>query len=208
MSSRMSSAATDQSPLSWVAMKPCRSRCSSSLSSTRSSGVLRQPVLQRRPRALQRAVGRLHRQVEDLRGLGRRPLEHVAQHEHRALARRQELDHGHVRQLDRLARDDDRVRLLLGRRDLVEQPVRVGLQPRDLALRRRAPLLRPQRVQAHVGRDLVQPRAQPFTAGEARARLPRPQERVLQRVLGLVEGARASGSSGRAARAGAGRARR
>ena len=61
MSSRMSAAAADQSPLSCVAMKPCSSRCSSSLSSGALGVVLRQPLAQRRPGPLQRAVGRRRR---------------------------------------------------------------------------------------------------------------------------------------------------
>ena len=129
--------------------------------------------------------------------------------EHRALARRQELDHGDVRQLDRLARDDDGVRLLLGRRDLVEQPVRVGLQPRDLALRRRGPPLASRaaspgtrwwRSCTATRAGLHRPRSSraPSTrAGTRPAARPRPRRR-----------SRASGSSGRAARAGAGRGRR
>ena len=39
---------------------------------------------------------------------------------------------GQERELDRLALDDDRVRLVVGRRDLVEQLVRIRLEPRHL----------------------------------------------------------------------------
>ena len=69
--------------------------------------------------------------------LGRRPAEHVAQDQHRPLLRRQELDRRDERQLDRLPRDDLGLRLLVARRDPLEQVVRIRLQPRDLGQRLR-----------------------------------------------------------------------
>src|SRR5205814_3896331 len=44
-------------------------------------------------------------------------------------------------------------------------------------------------VQAGVGRDLVQPRAQRAPSLEPRKRAPGPEQRFLQRVLGVVHGA-------------------
>ena len=45
----------------------------------------------------------------------------------------------------------------------------------------------PDSVEADVGRDAVQPRADERAAVEGVARPPRPQERLLDRILGLVE---------------------
>jgi hypothetical protein len=152
----------------------------------------RQVLAQGRPGALQRAVHRRDADLEQLGDLARRPVEHLAQDEHRALARRQELDHGEERQLDRLAPDHGRVRLLARRRDLglLEQPVGIGLQPRQVAEgaeRRHPPPVALDRVEAGVRRDLVEPRPEPVVALEAGAAAPRAQERLLDEVLGLLE---------------------
>ena len=90
--------------------------------------------------------------------------------------------------------DHGRVRLLARRRDLglLEQPVGIGLQPREVAEgaeRRHAPPVALDRVEAGVRRDLVQPRAEPVVALERGAAAPRAQERLLHEVLGLLEGA-------------------
>ena len=85
---------------------------------------------------------------------------------------------------------DDRVGLVVGRCDLVEQPVGIGLQPGHLgegpevgdAARAAA-----DHVEADVGGDAVQPRPQHRVVVERVAIPPRPQERLLHRVLGLVE---------------------
>ncbi len=65
----------------------------------------------------------------------------------------------------------------------------IRLQPRDLAARRRRARALLERVQAGVGRDPVQPRAQRRAARVGLARAPRAQERLLREVLGLLEGA-------------------
>ena len=70
--------------------------------------------------------------LEQRRRVLGRPAEHVAQDQHRPLSRRQVLDRGEERELDRLARDDDGAGLVLRRRGRLEQPVGVGLQPREL----------------------------------------------------------------------------
>ena len=55
-------------------------------------------VVERRPGALQRALDRSFAACRASRHLGRAEAEHVAQHEHRPLSRRQELQRGHERQ--------------------------------------------------------------------------------------------------------------
>ena len=59
---------------------------------------------ERRPSALEGAVDRCDRRVEQLRDLVRLPAQHLAQDEHRALLRRQVLERGHEREADRLPR--------------------------------------------------------------------------------------------------------
>ena len=73
--------------------------------------------------------------------------------------------------------------------DLVEQSIGIRRDPRHLAdrlHRGQPPLGPPDRVEAHVRRDLVQPRPD-HRAIERVARPPRPKERLLDRILGLVE---------------------
>ena len=128
--------------------------------------------------------------------------EDVAQDEHGELARRQQLQRGHERQRDRLGllvaglgaeRHADRV---------VEEGVGIGLEPRRprRAGSARAVRLRgrptpwpgvgaadAQRVEAPVGGDPVEPRAHRRAALEPVEALPGGQQRVLQRVLGVLE---------------------
>jgi hypothetical protein len=130
---------------------------------------------------------------------GSRPSHHVAQHEDRALAGRQVGQRGHERQADGLAR------LIPGRRargavrQPVEQSVRIGLQPdrldaprrlrrltRRFGHRARPPRRRPQRVQAAIRRDPVQPRPQRRARRVAVEPAPRRQQRLLQQVLGVL----------------------
>ena len=65
--------------------------------------LLGQPLVERLAGALQRAVDRGDRRVERLGDLACREAEHVAQDQHRALARRELLERGDERQLDALA---------------------------------------------------------------------------------------------------------
>ena len=164
----------------------------------------------RRPGTLQGAVGRDDRHLEQRGGLLRRPVEDVAQDQDRALARRQQLDRGKERQLDGLARHGHGVGLVLARRDLVEQVVGVGLQPRDLAQRlERArgepPVGTPDGVEADVRRDLVQPRPERRGAVEGLAGCATPGDRSPGRRPRPPRTSRASGTSARAARAGGAR---
>ena len=119
-----------------------------------------------------------------------RPAEHVAHDQRRPLARRQHLQRREERELDRLALDGDRVRLVRAGRDLVEQPVGVRLQPRHLGERRAASRRAASCAAAGRGRRSWRcGRATPgrATALEAVAAAPGAQERLLHRVLGLVE---------------------
>jgi hypothetical protein len=148
-------------------------------------------------RALQRAGHRGDAELEHLGDLLRRPAEHVAQEQDRALADRQVLERREERELDRLPPRDQ----LLG----IEQRVRHRRQPRQLGPQRwcgarlviggdgaddvhrqhaGGPL--GERVEADVRRDPVQPRRQLRAAVERRARSPRAHQRLLHQLLGLV----------------------
>ena len=140
--------------------------------------------------ALQRAVRRGDAGAEQSGRLVGGPAEDVARDERRALPGWQQLHRRKERQLDRLALDGDRVRLLIARRGLVEQSIRVRLQPRHL--RERAHFRQParvaaQHVEAHVRRDPIQPGTEQQAAIEALARTPRVQQRLLHGILGLIE---------------------
>jgi hypothetical protein len=76
-SSRSSAIAASASVPSCVSMNPCSSARSASVGS--SGGPVGPALLHRRAGALERAVGRRHAGVEQRRGLGGRPAEHVAQ---------------------------------------------------------------------------------------------------------------------------------
>jgi hypothetical protein len=152
--------------------------------------VRRQVLGHRRPGPLEGAVGGGDAGVEQRRGLGRRPAQHVPQDQRRPLPGRQDLQGDQERQLDRLPADDLLVGRVVGRDDLVEQPVRVGLQPRHPDARPlpgRPPGTAPQHVEAHVGGDAVQPGPEQDVAAELVPVAPRPQVGLLERILGLVE---------------------
>jgi hypothetical protein len=88
------------------------------------------------------------------RRVARRPAEAVAQHEHGALLGWEQLHCGDVGEADPFARDRPRLRRGLGRGELVEEAVGVGLQVCvDRAGRAVALFQHPQR---DVGRDAVQ----------------------------------------------------
>ena len=107
------------------------------------------------------------------------------------------LQRGHEREPDRLARHGHVGRVALAgdgalRHRLDPGHLGQGVQVRDDGLARRAEIHRPraplapvQHVQADVGGDAVEPRAQRGTALEAVDAAPRAQERVLHGVLGL-----------------------
>ena len=126
-----------------------------------------------------------------VRGLRRRPAQHVAQDQRGALAGGSSCIDGEEGELDRLARDDHGVRLA-PRVGATSSSSRSGYgcshgtsanEPSAVRLPRAAP----QRVEARVRRDPVQPRAEQRAAVERLAAAPRAQERLLHEVLGLVE---------------------
>jgi hypothetical protein len=108
------------------------------------------------------------------------------------------LDRGEKRELDRLSRDDHVVRL----RALVEQEIGVRLQPGKVGrrlrtgaglgcgagvVREKAPRPVLEDPQAGVGRDLVEPGAEGGLPPIRRTAAPGAKERVLERVLGVLE---------------------
>ena len=104
-----------------------RSASSASAAVAHSSQCGRQLVLHRRPSTLQRAVDGGHAHLEHRGGLVR-DHERVAEDQDRALARRKMLNRGEKRELDGLSRDDRVLRLGA----LLEQPIRVRLEPRQI----------------------------------------------------------------------------
>ena len=152
--------------------------------------VRRQVLLHRRPRSLQRAVGRGDAGVEDRRRLGRRLPEHVAQDQRRPLPRRQDLHRGQERQLDRLPGDDRGVRLLVGR----PRSRRADGRGTAAATGPRRTSASPAPVVFGCGscpgrrwwrRGTATPAAS--SPSSVLAVTPRPQERLLDGVLRLVE---------------------
>ena len=116
------------------------------------------------------------------------------------------LEGGDEGQLDRLAGDGDGVGLLVPVGGGLPQAVRERLQPRDVGpghhldradpgpggrrlqvLRQHPPSPPVEGIQAGVGGDAVQPGPQRRPALEAADVPPRPQERLLHQVLGLLD---------------------
>ena len=129
--------------------------------------------------------------LEQHRRLARRPPQHVTHDQYRPLPRREDLQRREEGELDRLPADDSGVRLVVASRHLVEQAIRVGLEPGDLGervQRRRPARAPPEDVEADVRRDAVQPRSEQRAAAlEAVAPAPGPQKRLLHGVLGFLE---------------------
>ena len=156
------------------------------------------------------------------RDLARGEAQDVPQHEDGATARAQRLHRRQKSEGHRLPGLDGGLRTGGGRRQLVEEGVRVRLQPGDLVravgsgtvVRRRSGRLRAPAggstvVEADVRRHAVQPGPDRRLGPEPTDPAPRGEQRVLEGILGVVVRARASGSSARAARDGtASRARR
>ena len=165
---------------------------------------LGQLLLDRLARALERAVHRLHGRLERIGHLARGEPEHLAEDQRGALVRGQVLERGGERELDALAP----LVAGLGRGEPVleaELLVRVGLDPHGLRQRQAEPVgrlarrrlvererpLRPprDRVEARVRGDRVEPAAQRAATLEPAQRAPRAQQRLLQRVLRVLDGA-------------------
>jgi hypothetical protein len=112
------------------------------------------------------------------------------------------LDRRKERKLDRLLRDDHIRGILSTRLAALQQTVRVGLKPKPFGRSRQLPFkirggasikrkhsTRPlrQRIQTRVRRDPVQPGPKRGPPLEALAPPPRPQERLLNQILGLLQ---------------------
>jgi hypothetical protein len=150
-------------------------------------------LAERGPGALQGAVDCRHRALQQLGDLGGAPAQHLPQHQHGPLAGGELLQGHHEGQRHRLALLGDRRRVGAVVGQLVQQPVRVGLQPRHLGTLR--PGSKPatpaglEQLQAAGGGDPVQPGAQRSPSLEGVQVPPGTQQRLLRRILGVVEGA-------------------
>ena len=188
------------SPASTASAKlPTTSRSSLEFGSgARSRPAAGRRDVERRTRAAQEAVDRGGGGIEHRGDLLGAEAEHVAQHEHRALLRREVLQADDERQRDRLFGLVARLRSgsLVG--DAVEQDVWVGLEPDRLAVAgrlghlghplevfRSAPA-RPQGVQRAVGGDPVQPGTDRRALLVLLEAAPRGEQRLLQQILGIL----------------------
>src|SRR5215211_7594315 len=156
---------------------------------------------ERRPGPLQGILDRGLARIEDVCDLGGAEAEHVAQRERGALAGRQVLKGADERQLDRLPGLVAGLRPGGAVRDVLQEDVRVRLEPDRLGPagglgRLNHGLYLPwtarsvaQRVQAAVRRDPVEPRAHRGSALEGLEPPPSRQQRLLNEVLGVLNGA-------------------
>ena len=163
--------------------------------------LLGKPLLDRRPGPLQRAVHRCDARVERVRRLLRGEAEDLAQDQHRPLVGGQQLQRRDERQLDGLALLVAGVRRGVAVLD-AEGLVRVRLDPdrldqrlADAAVRvgRRAVVDRQDplgpavdRVERGVGGDPVEPGAQRAAALELGEPPPGADQRLLERILGVL----------------------
>ena len=159
-----------------------------------------QPGRHRGPGPLQRAVHRGLAAVQHVRHLQWTEPEHVPEHEHGPLPRRQVLDGGHESQRDCLLGLISRLGTRARIRQPVQQHIRIGLQPQRLTpagrlggqerwpvgFGPRPAAAGPQRVQAPVGRDPVQPGAQRGPSLVLAEPPPGGQQGLLQHVFGVL----------------------
>ena len=199
-SSVRSATIPSMSPFSTVSTKlPTRSRSSFELGSgARSRPVAGRRDVERRPRAAQEAVDRRLSGLEHLGDLTGAVAEDVAQHQHRALLRRQMLEAGDEGQRDPLARLVARLRAgsLVG--DSFEEEVGVRLEPERLVpagrlgqlrhpLLLRASAVRPQGIERAIGGDPVQPSPKRGALLEPWKAPPGGEQRLLEHVLRLLD---------------------
>ena len=127
-----------------------------------------------------RAVDRLHGGVEQFRDLSRVPSQHLAQDQHRPLARREMPERNDEREPHRLARDRHLGRIAAAPHDRVvpshpdQRVFRRSVARRCRWWRDRRHIHWPgatpapvEHVDAHIGRDAIQPRTQRRPAFEA-----------------------------------------
>src|SRR4029450_11742327 len=160
-----------------------------------------QPSLKRDARPLQGAVDRRGADIQEPSGFSGRPAQHVTQDERRPLLRREKLNDCEERDFDRFAAQHDRFRVGIVLRDRLDQGVWNRLKPRNLVGRRWSAVLLRLRgqngppfvagdgIEADVGCHAVEPRTKWRSLYEALPIAPRAEKRVLQRILGVVEGA-------------------
>src|SRR5262249_8586686 len=142
--------------------------------------------------------------VEDLRDLLGMIPQHIPQDQRRALARWQELQRSNEGQRYRFSSLIARLRPWRAVGELVEQRVGIGVEPQDLAaaarlwaVYRRHTALHPaaapvcaQQVQAAAGGDPIQPGSERRASFKGAQTLPGSQQRLLQRLLGVVQRAK------------------
>jgi hypothetical protein len=155
------------------------------------------------PPALERASHRIGRGLEDARGLGPAEAEHVTQHDDGALAGRQQLQRRDERQGDRLGGLVPCLRSRLGAGQLIEQQVWIRFEPGHVAepgrlgrigpglraVHRHPPATGAQGIEAAAGGNPVEPGADRGPFFEAPEPAPGGQQRLLERVLGVLGGA-------------------
>jgi len=142
-------------------------------------------------------VHRRHGRVEGLGDLGRPPLQHIAEKQHRPLSGWQQLHGGHEREARRFLRLNPSLRVLIARYRQVD--VRIRLQPGHIGggramtvceiVRHDDPGAPPDEVQTGGRRNPVEPRTEQTAPLEPAEVAPGLDERLLDGVLGVVEGA-------------------
>ena len=147
---------------------------------------------------MQQAVDRGRARLQDLCHLPGAEAEYVAQHEHGTLLRREVLKPSDERERDRLFGLVARVGAGGVGRNIIQQDVRVGLEPDRLRTTGRLGRLgNPQqvlraapagtkRIERAVGRDAVQPGANRRAPLEPLETAPRGEQRLLEQVLGVL----------------------
>ncbi len=159
----------------------------------------RPALLDRRAGADERAVHRRRGGIEHRGDLSGGEPQHVAKHEHGALAGREAMKRGEERERYRLAGLVAGLRTGRAVDDAFEQRVGIGLEPQHLAVagglrgggcqpgrRRGASTAVAQHVQTAVGGDPIQPGAQRRALLERLQCSPRGEECLLHRVLGVL----------------------
>jgi hypothetical protein len=128
--------------------------------------------------------------LQNRRRLAGCPSEDITKNQDGALTRRQHLHRRQERELNRFSRDDHRIGLIGAGSDLVEQPVRIRLQPRHFGERPhrgQASRVAPDHVEADIGGDAIQPRPRRRPRRDVTGAAPCAQQRLLHGVLGFIK---------------------